>query len=184
MALAPRTLQNMHGMHEALAYDGAASGFDDAGTDEMAGEAEVGVAHQVGVFPEIAEHFLEFLRLGGAEGEFFDAGGGFAQQVFDAAHVQKAVPVALLRAVQVEGLGEFAEVFAGAVEIDDVDGAGKVGGGDGFVVSGAVGEDDDLPGALAPPAKGFLMDAQAEEGAGFDGSDIGRACPKSPLSEF
>jgi hypothetical protein len=57
-------------MFEALARDAWASGFD-AGTNEMAGESEVGVAHQVGVFQKVAEQFLEFLRLVGAEAEFF-----------------------------------------------------------------------------------------------------------------
>ncbi len=56
---------------------------------------------------------------------------------------------------------------------DDVDGTGKMGRGDGFIVADPVGEDDDLLGALATPANGFLIYAHAEERARFDGTDIG-----------
>jgi alpha-galactosidase len=51
--------------------------------------------------------------------------------------------------LQAEGLGEIGEVFAGVVKIYDVDGTGKMGRGDGFIVAGPVGEDDDLLGALS-----------------------------------
>lgn len=98
---------------------------------------------------------------------------GFGQNVFDAAHIQKAPPVVLLGFVQAEGLGELGKVFAGVVEIYDVDGPGKMGRGDGFIVAGAVGEDDYLLGAHATPANGFLINAHAKERARFDGSDIG-----------
>jgi hypothetical protein len=73
--------------------------------------------------------------------------------------------VGLLGLVEREGGGKFGEVFAGVVEVDDVDGAGEMGGGDGFVVTGTVGEDDDLLGVVTAAAKGFLVDAQAEERA-------------------
>ena len=45
------------GQFEALADDGFAAGFDDAGADEHAVVAEVGVAHAVGVGFEVRQRF-------------------------------------------------------------------------------------------------------------------------------
>jgi hypothetical protein len=46
------------GLLEALADDGLASGFDDAGADEQAALAEPVVAHAGGVVEEVAKFLL------------------------------------------------------------------------------------------------------------------------------
>ena len=47
----------------------------------------------------------------------------------------------MLGFVQAEGLCEFGEVLAGVVKVYDVDGPGKMGCGDGFIIAGPVGAD-------------------------------------------
>ena len=132
------------GAFESGAEDGFAAGFDDAGADEHAEFAVVGVAHAVGVGFEVGHGLVD--RFGFRAGQVVAAGSGGDR--FDVAVVQLGEPVSEpgggVGDDEREQAGEFVEVFAGVVEVHDLGGFGEALLGEVPDPAGAVAEDDEL----------------------------------------
>ena len=76
------------------------------------------------------------------------------------------------RVVVVDGFGEFSDMFAGVVEVEDLDGVGEGLTGVFPNPRGAVSEEGDAFGVLEVAAEGFLMEEDGEVAAAFEGADI------------
>jgi hypothetical protein len=111
---------------EALADDGFAAGFDDAGADEHAEVAVVAVAHPDGVGAEVGQGLVPVGGLDPDQGVF--GGGGGGDDRFDVAVVEFfeafGEPGRGVGDDEREGGGEVVQVFAGVVEVHDLGGGG------------------------------------------------------------
>jgi len=163
------------GVFEALSDDALASGFDDAGAEEEALFFELLVAHGVGVFLEVPDGAECFLAGFSCFGEAF---AHVAEEGLDVAGFEEFEPLGAEQGAEFLGDEEFdggVDVLLGMAIVNDVDGVGEVQVDEGFVVAGAVGEDDDPGVRSEAAAEGFGVQAFAEGVAGFDGADVGGA---------
>jgi hypothetical protein len=168
------------GLFEPAAGDGLAAGLDDSRPHEEPLFSEVGVTHAVSVGLEVGDAPAQFVLLGGGAGaetvHARDDRLDVAGVQFDDAEIGPGLGLGCAGAV--EDLGEFAEVFASVVEIDDLDGAREVLVGEIPDPQGAVAEDDGLLGAPAAATDGLGEDATCELLGGFDGADVLERSPR------
>src|SRR5437870_2302056 len=147
----------MHsGLFESVADDGLASRFHHSGADEERFAAELGIAHADGVGLEVGDRSANlFLNRRIARAQPLESG----QYGFDVSLIElfdtASGPIFRLGTSPINDLSEFGQMLAGMVEIDDLNGAGKVFIGNVPDPRRAISQDNDALGPLQAPTHRF-----------------------------
>ncbi len=158
---------------ETGANDALASGLDHAGRDAEAPGPEGEVVHALLVGFQIADAFLGFRKARLVDGEGGDQGGGLPRLQLVVAGLD---PAGVLGGFGIEDrLGHRGKMFLGVEEIDDLDGVGKMLGGDIPDPGGTVSQDDLGSGGVEAGPAAFPEDQLGKVGGSGIGIPGGRA---------
>ena len=150
------------GLLQAMTDGGFAAGFDDARTDEERLTAEVGITHPLRIALKVVQgtvnRFLSRLISGTQPLEL-------AQDGFDVALIKLLAAasgpiVGLGGGLAVHALGQFGQMLAGMVEVDNLDGIVEVFIGNVLDPRCSIANDNDPPAALQAAAHRFSINAR------------------------